>query len=149
MESQFDAHFFALEVGLYELPVDEGSECVEILGAVVAVVHVVGVFPDVNGQQWLVAHVERVFSVGGVDDEELLLLLGQPSPARPKVAQCVGRQLFRQPLRALPLRLDALQQLARGLGLERTDAVPVEGMVPVLRCVVVDLLVRALEYNFL
>ena len=103
--------------------------------------------PDVDSQEGLVLAGEGVARVGGVENGDVVLVLGQPGPARAEVGDCLGRELLEEGLDRAPLRADHFLELALGLGFVGGDAVPVEGVVPVLRGVVEDLGVLAAEWR--
>jgi hypothetical protein len=69
-----------------EVPVDLAPDGFEVLRARVAVVDVVGVLPDVDGQQRGLALGDRGAGVGGVDDLDAAVGgLDQPGPAGAEV----------------------------------------------------------------
>jgi hypothetical protein len=70
----------------HELPVDQVPERFQVLRAGVAVVDVVGVLPDVDGQQRRDAFRQRAAGVAGVvDGDGAVGLLYQPGPAGAEV----------------------------------------------------------------
>jgi hypothetical protein len=75
------------------------EEGLDELGAQVAVVDVVGVFPHVDGQQGLVGGGQRRAGGAGVDDVHAAVgFLHQPGPARAEVAD--GALLTKASLKA-------------------------------------------------
>lgn len=99
--------------------------------------------PDIHCQQRLVVRLQSVVGIASVDDCQLVPSLGQPSPARAEVGSCVGNELIQKFIDGAPFGLDHGSELRTWLSLFRADAVPIEGVVPVLGCIVVDLDVRA------
>jgi len=81
--------------GLVELgdlrPVDDVPEVLHVLGAPVLVLEVVGVLPDVEGEDRNVALRQRRVLVGQVVDGQLLLRVDdEPSPARAELTDRRG-----------------------------------------------------------
>jgi hypothetical protein len=101
------------------------------------------VLPDINGQEGLVPAGEGVSGVGGVEDGDVVLVLGKPGPAGAEVGHCLVGELLEEFVDGAPLGYDDFLELALGFGLVGGDAVPVEGVVPVLGRVVEDLGVLA------
>ena len=79
-----------------KVPVHEIPEGVQILWTSVATVDVVGLFPDVTGQQWCACSGQRSCSVAGVLQRKLAIgILHQPDPPRTEVVdRRVGELLF-------------------------------------------------------
>lgn len=101
--------------------------------------------PDVDRQQGNVPAAHWILGVGSVHNEELLVFFGEPGPARPKVADCLGNEVFEEVVEVEPFGLDLFEELSIGLGLVGGDAVPEEGVVPMLKGVVEYFLVIAPE----
>ena len=108
----------------------------KVCGSGVAVVDVVGVLPDVNGQQGIVAIGQGISGIGGIENGDFLALLGQPGPSRAEIGQSLSWKFFDEVVDAAPFADDQVLQLAGGFGLVGRDAVPIEGVVPVLSAVV-------------
>src|SRR5690606_7667463 len=99
-----------------KVPVHQVPEAFEVLGTGVAVIDVVGVLPDVTGQQCDVGRSERCSGVAGVDDVERTVgLFNQPCPARTKVACSRLVESLFECSNTAPLGIDGLSQLAGGL----------------------------------
>jgi len=69
-----------VEVALDELPVDQVAEVLDVLGPHVPVVDVVGVFPDVDGEEGLEVVDQRISGIRGVDNADPVVLFGEPGP---------------------------------------------------------------------
>ena len=124
-----------------EVPVRQLPEGLDVLGPRVAAVDVVGVLPDIAGQQGLVLGRQRGAGVGGRPQfESSVRHLDEPSPAGAEEADGGFGELFLELLEGPEVLLDALEQragrFARGI---RAEAAPVEGVVPDLGGVVEDL----------
>src|SRR5450759_4733623 len=124
-----------------EVPVRQLPEGLDVLGPRVAPVDVVGVLPDIAGQQGLVLGRQRSASVAGRPQfESSVRHLDEPGPAGAEEADGGFGELFLELLEGPEVLLDALEQragrFARGI---RAEAVPVEGVVPDLGGVVEDL----------
>ena len=82
-------------VGFHEVPVDDFPDLVEVLRPRIAVIDVVGVFPDVDGQQRRLAVGEGRFRIIGVDDLEAAVgIVYQPGPAGAEIADGGRDELF-------------------------------------------------------
>ena len=70
---------------------------VQVAWTGIAVVDVVGVFPDVNGQQRLRVGGQRGTGVAGGDDSQAAVgIFDQPGPARAEVFRCgIGKFGFK------------------------------------------------------
>lgn len=143
--SEFEVNLVAAPVLADEVPVDQAGEVLQVGGSSVAVVNVVGVLPNIDSQERLVAVGEGISSIGSIEDGDLSTLFGKPGPARPEVGQSLGREILDKVVNASPLALNQLLELSSRFGLMRGDAVPVEGMIPMLGSIVEDLLVLAAE----
>src|SRR5690606_14699342 len=98
---------FLAQVGGGEIPVHNGPEAFQILGTRVTVVDVVGMFPDVTGQQRDVGSGERRGGVAGIYDiQRTVGFLDQPGPARAEVAGSGFVEGFLEAVDAAPLRID-------------------------------------------
>src|SRR5690606_21664403 len=133
-----------------EVPVDQRPEVFQVLGAGVAVVDVVGVFPDITGQQRLVGRGERRGGIAGVDDVERTVgLLDQPGPARAEVAGGGLVEGVFEGVEAASLAVDGVGQLAGGRAARvGSQAVPVERVVPDLGRIVEHAAGRLLDDVF-
>src|SRR5690606_6910084 len=124
----------------HEVPVDQVPEGLDVLRTHVAVVDVVGVFPNVAGQQRSVAAGHRVACADGAGQSQGTVgLLHQPAPAGTEGTDGNLAELFRELIEGTEGGVDGISQSAGGLtttvGLH---AVPVEGVVPHLGGVVED-----------
>lgn len=147
IDSELDSYLFCLEVIRYKLPVDQTIEGLDVLDSGVSIVDVVGVFPDVDGQQGLVALADGVFCVGSVDDVQFLVLLDQPSPPRAEVAHGLGCEMLQEVIDTGPFGFYLFEELSFRSGLVGSDAVPEKRMIPVLESVVEYLLIVASDYE--
>ena len=79
-----------------KVPVHEIPEGVQILWTSVAIVDVVGVFPDITGQQRRACSGQRSCCVAGVLQRQLAIrILHQPGPPRTEVVdRRIGELLF-------------------------------------------------------
>src|SRR5690606_6158010 len=128
------------EVAGHEVPVDQVPERLDVLRASVAVVNVVGVFPDVAGQQRGVTAGHRVACANGAGQGQgAVRLLHQPAPAGTEGADGNLAELFLELVEGAEGSVDGVGQRASRLtttvGLH---AVPIEGVVPHLGGIVED-----------
>lgn len=133
------------KVSADEFPINHATEVFNVFGSGVAVVNVVCVLPNVNCQEGKVVVGERVACVGSIEDSHFIIALGQPSPARTEIGDCLSGEVLEEVVKGSPLGKDELLKFAIELCFFRSDAVPVERMIPVLGSVVEDLLVFAAE----
>ena len=124
-----------------EVPVRQLPEGLNVLGPRVAVVDVVGVLPDIAGQQGLVLGRQRRAGVAGrAQFESSVRHLNEPRPAGAEQPESGLGELLLELLEGPEVLLDPLEQragrFARG---SRAEAVPVESVVPDLGGVVEDL----------
>ena len=141
--SEFELDLVTAPVLADEVPVDQAREVLQVGGSGVAVVNVVGVFPDIDGQKRLVAVGKGVSGIGSIEDRDLSSLFGKPGPSWSEVGQCLGWEVLDEVVNVSPLALNKLLELSSRLGLVWRDAVPVEGVVPMLGSIIEDLLVLA------
>jgi hypothetical protein len=131
----------------HEFPVDQGPEGFHVLRTQVAEIDVVGVLPQVDGQQrGGPGFGQRAAGVGGVDDGQGAVgFLHQPGPAGTEVADGrLGERILELGEGAECL-VDGIGQGAGRLATAvRGEAVPVEGVVPDLGGVVEDTAVEVL-----
>ena len=100
--------------GFDDFPVDDLPEGGEMGGAAVLVVEVVGVFPDVEGEEGVEAFGDGVVGAGFLgDDQSTVFLCGEPYPAAAEEARAFGFELGLECLRTPPLLSYLLRQ--RGL----------------------------------
>ncbi|MNT32665.1 hypothetical protein D3C72_1685600 [compost metagenome] len=107
-------------------------ECFQITRAIILVVGVVRVLPDVAAQQRrAVAGQRRTRIAGGLQAELTTRVLHQPHPAGAEQAKCGSVELFAKTLAVAELALDQLAQAAlRFATATRAQALPVEAVVP-------------------
>ena len=86
-------------------PVDDVPPRVDVVGAAVLVVQVVGVLPDVDAEQRRLAVADRVVLVGGRDDREAGAVVDEPGPAGAEAADAG----------VLELRLEVVERAERGV----------------------------------
>ena len=129
-----------LDVVLSELPVNKLPPAVEVLGAGVAIVNVVGMLPNVAGEERGQAILDGVGSIVGASDGELALAVDdEPSPTRTEVLGGLGGELLLELLVASKVASDHIGQLAsRDAASLGRHAVPVEGVVPDLKIFCVE-----------
>lgn len=135
-KSELHGWLFCLEVVIDEFPVDELGEGVQVLGTSIPVVNVVGVLPDIDCEEWVVATCHWVSGIARVDNRNFSSLFGKPSPARSKVACCLSVELLVEVLDGSPLVYNGIFEVSTWLSCLWRQTMPVEGMVPVLGSIV-------------
>mmetsp|Transcript_9926 Transcript_9926/g.28187 ORF Transcript_9926/g.28187 Transcript_9926/m.28187 type:complete len:286 (+) Transcript_9926:384-1241(+) len=135
-----------LEVLRNEVPVHKlVHEGVDVLGADVLVVEVVGMLPDIHGKDGLEAISHRVASANGLGHDKLGAVIGQPGPARAERSVSSHGEFLLEVVERAESRVNHLCKLARrSPATIWGHAVPVEGVVPGLRGVVEETLVAGL-----
>ena len=88
-------------------PIDNPPQGLEVRGAAVLVVEVVGVLPDVEGQEGAEAVGDGVVGAGVLADGQGAGGIGlEPHPAGPEEADALGNELFLEGLEGAPLGFD-------------------------------------------
>src|SRR6267154_4190840 len=96
-----------------EIPVDQMiEERLHEIWASVLVIEVIGMLPDVAGQQRGLAERQRVDTVQGVGDLELPFLDHQPGPAAAELLDGRLLELFLEFMRSAEIALDRLREVA-------------------------------------
>lgn len=119
------------------LPVDDVPDGVEVVGADVLVLEIVGVLPDINSQKrdQSSGGLEGVLVCGGGDLKTLeLLVVAQPTPSGTLNSGSLGVELGDELVKRTPGLLNLLEELARGLGdllVAGGQVFPEEGVVDV------------------
>jgi hypothetical protein len=81
VQSEFEVDLVRFEVLVDEFPINDTVEVLEVSSSGISVVDVVGVFPDINSKERLVVAGKGISGIRGVDDSNVILILGEPSPA--------------------------------------------------------------------
>ena len=132
---------FTVEATLHEVPIDElVKESLDVAGASVAIIDVVGVFPNVDNHQGLQMFRQRRAGVGSRIDFKLTVkALHEPRPTGTEVVGCLGREVRHEALERTPLLDNGFQQrtgrLAAAIG---GQALPVESVVVGLSSIIED-----------
>jgi len=100
--SEFELHLIAVPIFIHEVPIDKSWEILKVCGSGVAVVDVVGVLPDVNGQEGIVAIGQGISGIGGIENGDFLALLGEPGPSWAEIGKGLGWKLFDEVVDAAP-----------------------------------------------
>lgn len=79
--SEFKLDLVTAPVLADEVPVDQAGEVLQVGGSGIAVINVVGVFPDIDSQKRLVAIGKGISSIGSIEDRDLSTLFGKPGPS--------------------------------------------------------------------
>ncbi len=133
------------------VPVDDVPEGLHVVGAAVLVVEVIGVFPNVEGEDGRAFDAgncfthERAVLVGGGADFKFAVVQDQPRPAGTKPCCTRGLKLFLKRFEAAEGRVDGCSEspcrLACGVG---TQEAPKKGVVDVAAPVVAHSVANAL-----
>src|SRR5665213_4316748 len=128
------------EIFRREIPVDElVDHGVDVIGAAVLVIEVVGMFPYVDRQQCRLPLAERILGVRGFHELQLAAFGDQPSPSRAELGDAGLCKIGLELVVAAEIAVDHLRDLAGGPAARaRLQAIPVERVVPHLRGVVED-----------
>ncbi len=91
----------------YHVPVDDRPEGLEVGGAAVMVVQVVGVLPYVEGEEGLEAVGYRIVCIGALEDGQFAILVGgEPHPTAPKQADAFSFEIGLEGFEGAPLLLN-------------------------------------------
>ena len=120
------------------IPIDYVPPCVDVVGAQVLVVEIIGVFPHIQTEDWGFACHHWVVLVGGAGDVEAAICLDdQPCPTAAKATDTGCLELGFELIQATPLGIDRILQLAIGCAVAgRAHDVPEEAMVVVSTTIV-------------
>ena len=126
---------------LNDLPVDDSPQGLELVGAAVLPVKIVGVLPNIEGQQG--SEVPRDWVVGPRllgDDQTAIRSGGEPDPAGAEKADALGDELVLEGIHAAPLAYDLLSERPCGRGgfRRRTELREIQVVVEDLAGVVED-----------
>ena len=92
-------------------PIDNPPQRLEVCGAAVLVVEVVGVFPNVEGEEGPEAVGDGVVGAGVLADGQGAGGIGpEPHPPGPEQADALGDELLLEGFEGAPLRLDLLAE---------------------------------------
>ncbi len=90
-----DIAVIAFHALLYNFPIDEFPNGLKVVGAPVAVVYVIGMFPDINCQQRAHAVGKRVACIAFVGNLQIAAVVGaEPRPSSSEKAGSRGLELF-------------------------------------------------------
>jgi hypothetical protein len=120
-----------LEILLSEAPVDGFPELANVFRPIVAIVDVIGMFPDVDRQNRLFGMFQRRVGISKRQDFELALGIGsQPSPTGAEQFRAgVGHRLLKG-LESTKIALDGICQFTFGLPTPlRRQAIPIKRMI--------------------
>src|SRR5690606_19312957 len=135
------------ELLVYEVPVDQGPETFQEVGAGIAVVDVVGMLPYIHSQNGGLARRHGGIGIAGVHDfQRTVGVFHQPSPARTKVADGSVVELLFECIKRAECLVDRFGYGAGGCATAvGAQAVPEKGVVPDLGRVVKDRAAGALD----
>ena len=110
---------------------------VDVIDAPVLVIEVIGMLPDIDGQERPRAVRERRFGIGGLQHLELGAFEDEPRPAAAELCDGRGREFLLAGIDAAECLLHLLLQSSGGLAAALgSQAAPVERVVPSLRRIV-------------
>ena len=92
--SEFESNFSILEIFGNKFPVDDSIEVLEVGGSGIAVINVIGVFPNIHGEERDVVVGEWVASIGGIEDGNFVILLGEPGPSWTEIGNSLSWKIF-------------------------------------------------------
>src|SRR5487761_772498 len=115
-----------------KIPVEQLVDySIDVVGAPVLVIEVIGVLPHVDRQQRRLALGERNLGVAGLDDLELAALLHQPPPPGTELRNGIGGEVLAEIVVAAEIGVDHRGDTARRLATAAgPEALPVERVVP-------------------
>src|SRR3546814_5490266 len=82
------------------------EEGLDEVGAPVLIVEIVGVLPDVAGEDWRLAVRQGGVGVAGADHLQVIAVLHQPDPAAAELADALGLELFLELVEAAEALVD-------------------------------------------
>ena len=91
----------------YHVPVNNRPEGFEVGGAAVLVVQVVGMLPDVEGENGFEAVGYRIVCIGALEDGQFAILLGcEPHPSAAEETHALGFKIGLEGFEGAPLLLN-------------------------------------------
>src|SRR5690606_32622647 len=102
----------------------------------VLVIEVVGVLPQVDGQERPLVAVGQGVAVVRFLDRKLAALFGEPDPTAGEVARAAAGELLVESVEGAAGRIDVRRQVAAWSGRFGRERMPVKAVVPALRGVV-------------
>ena len=98
-----------------DFPIHDFPKVVKLVGSAVLVIEVVGMFPNIETEQWSQAFGEGITRVRLFRDDEFAgLVLGKPCPAGPEQGDASVAELLLEILQRSPLTVDRFRQFAIG-----------------------------------
>ena len=100
-----------------------------MIGTTILIIQIVGVFPYIEGQQWLQAALYRIGGIRLLGDGQLTIVVcRQPHPARAEQRGTLLLEFLLESLKRAEISTDSLGKLAYGLivGLWRRELSEVE-----------------------
>lgn len=122
-----------------KVPIHHVPPSIDVLGACVADVYIVGVLPDVTGDDWLTRTVlKRSHCVVALDDLELAVgALNQERPSRSEGGSSLSAKLLLEFIERSEVTVNRIgDRTVRLSSTVRFHGVPIEGVVPHLRGIV-------------
>lgn len=135
-QSEFKSNFSILEVFRNKFPVYNSIEVLQIGSSGISVIDVVSMFPDINSQQRDVVVGEWVTSIWGIENSNLIILFGKPGPSRTEISDGLGWEFFKELIYTAPFVYNQFLEFSFRFCFLRSDAVPIESMIPVLSSIV-------------
>lgn len=136
LQSEFKTDFSILEILWHKFPVDNSVEVLQIGGSGIAVIDVVGVFPDIDSQKRDVVVGERVASIWCIEDGNVVILFGKPGPSWTEIGNGLGWKVLKELIHATPFVNNQLLEFSFRFSFVGSDAVPIESMIPMLSSIV-------------
>lgn len=104
-----------MQPAVYFIPVDDLPKAGDVGRAGVAVIDIIGVLPNVEGEQRLEALGDGVAGVAFLGDDEFAVRAeAEPDPAGAEEPGALGSEFLLEGLEAAELRVDELRDLADG-----------------------------------
>lgn len=126
-----------------EFPVYNSIEVLKVGGSSIAIVDVIGVLPNINSQQWSVVVGKWVTRIRCVENGNVVIVFCEPSPPWTEVGNSLGWEIFEEFFNSTPFVDNQLFEFSFRFSFFRSDAMPVEGMVPMLGSVIENLVIFA------
>ena len=133
-----------------DFPVDELPEGSEMVGTAILIIHIVGVLPNVEGEQWAESVSDWVLCVLLLSDDEFTISIGgKPNPSRAEKRSAFLGKLLLEGFKTTELCFNGLRNFAcwEIVSLWSTECQEVEVVVEDLSCIVEDA-TRGLLHDF-
>ena len=137
-QSEFKIYFSILEILGNKVPVDKPIEVLQVSGSGIAIVNVVGMFPDINSQKRDVVVGKWVAGIWGIENGDFIILFGKPGPSWAEISNGLSWEIFKELVYTAPFVYNQFFEFSFWFSFVGGNAVPIESMIPMLSSIIED-----------